>query len=422
MKKIELLTTAWYEDKAYEIFLPDSWEHVVLGNRVIKDLPIQKIQEKIFNPIGSPQLSELIDRQSRVLIILDDLTRPTPLTSIMKVLGDFLETAGIPDEAINILVASGAHESIQPEDIIKKIGSEAYSRFQIHTHDGIHNLVHLGVTYRGTPLFINRLVMECDVKIGLGCLYPHPAAGFSGGAKILVPGAAGQDTIHYMHEHLSPAGERAGALNSEFRLEIEDIAAQVGLDYIINVALNQFRGIAGVFAGSPISAHREGVKFVRENYNIQPVQDADIVIADMYPFDVDLQFAYDRGFWPLLRTKNSTSKVILASCPQGIGSHQLYPLSNSLLNKFIQKLKILRMKDLRSPVKKTKKMYSAFKQKRISFMLLSDELTNPVLRKVLPNGSIYRSWDEILLELKNKHKTTPTKVAIYRCAPLFFPE
>jgi nickel-dependent lactate racemase len=308
MKHIELLTAAWYKDIAYRIFLPDSWEHVVIGDQVIKTLPVWKIQDKIFDPIGSPQLSQLIERHSRILIIVDDLTRPTPLSDIMKVLREIFETASIPDEAINILVASGAHESMQPEDIIKKIGMEAYSRYKIHLHNGKHDLIHLGVTSRGTPIFINRLVMECDLIIGLGCLYPHPAAGFSGGAKILVPGAAGQDTIHYMHEHLSPEGERAGGLNSEFRREIEDIAARIGLDYIINVALNQYREIAGVFAGDPISAHRKGVEFIRDNYSVQPVQDADIVIADMYPFDVDLQFAYDRGFWPLLGAKKYLRK------------------------------------------------------------------------------------------------------------------
>lgn len=421
MKEIELLTSAWYKDESYKIYFPDSWEHVIVGDQVINALPFREIQEKVFDPIGSPQMSELIDKDSKIAIIVDDLTRPTPLAPIMTILEDFFEKAGIPDESVNILVGSGAHEAILPEDIIKKIGAEAYSRFQIHIHDGKHNLVHLGKTSRGTPLLIHRLVMDCDIKIGLGCIYPHPSAGFSGGSKIVAPGIAGQETIQYMHEHLAPAGERAGPLNSEFRLEIEDIGAQVGLDYIINVVLNQYREIAGVFAGDPISAHREGVDFVRDIYIVQPMLDADIVIADMYPFDVDLQFAYDRGFWPLLGAKKSASRVILAACPVGLGSHQLYPLSRSLFNKYIQKLKILRLMDLRSPVKKAKKMYLSYRQKRISFMMLSDGLTGPELKTVMPNGWIYRSWDDILMKLENKHQKSPTNVAIYRCAPLFFP-
>jgi nickel-dependent lactate racemase len=89
--------------------------------------------------------------------------------------------------------------------------------------------------------------------------------------------------------------------------------------------LNQKRQITAVFAGDKNIAHRQGVDFASKQYHVQPVNGADIMIADMYPFDADLQFAYDRGFWPLYQAKRDASKIVLAACPERVGVHELFP-------------------------------------------------------------------------------------------------
>ena len=255
----------------------------------------------------------------------------------------------------------------------------------------------------------------------MGCIYPHPAAGFSGGAKILIPGLAGRETIHFMHDHLMPAGKRAGPLDSEFRREMEDIASHHGLGYIINVVLNQEREIAGVFSGDFILAHRQAVKFFKEHYTIESVRNADVVVADMYPFDIDMQFAFDRGFWPLTKVNSQVAKIILAACPNGVGNHTLYPITTSLKGKYIQKIQGMRLKDLRDPIYKIKKIYINYKQKKNNYMILSKGLNLKELKTIFPNGELFRTWAEILKELERVKPGTTLKVAVYRCAPFLIP-
>ena len=111
----------------------------------------------------------------------------------------------------------------------------------------------------------------------------------------MVPGAVGFQTIRYLHDHFQDAGQRGENVDNEFRVETERIASQIGLDFIVNVAINQKRQISGVFAGDKIHAFRRGVEYVRQAYLVSFQEQADIIIADMYPFDSDLQFAFDRG-------------------------------------------------------------------------------------------------------------------------------
>jgi nickel-dependent lactate racemase len=129
----------------------------------------------------------------------------------------------------------------------------------------------------------------------------------------MLPGVAGYKTIQHLYDHLRGADHRAGSIDSEFGNEIEQIATQIHLDLIVNVVLNQQRQIAATFAGDKNIAHRQRVELVSKQYRIQHVKDADLVVADMYPFDPELQFAYDRGFGPLHKAKRDAAKIVLAA-------------------------------------------------------------------------------------------------------------
>ena len=189
----------------------------------------------------------------------------------------------------------------------------------------------------------------------------------------------------------------------------------------INVVLNQEREIAGVFSGDFILAHRQAVKFFKEHYTIESVRNADVVVADMYPFDIDMQFAFDRGFWPLTKVNSQVAKIILAACPNGVGNHTLYPITTSLKGKYIQKIQGMRLKDLRDPIYKIKKIFTSYKQKKNNYMILSKGLNPTELKTVFPNGELFRTWGEILIELERLKPGATLKVAIYRCAPFLIP-
>jgi len=421
MKEITLLTEAWYRDQPYNISFPDSWDVHVLGDLNIPALSTDEIQHQIKQPISGPSIGSIVNAGSRVGIIVDDLTRPTPVIKPITLLINELVQAGISEASIVIVVGSGSHVSASIEDLYFKLGKDILSRYKVVPHNCRENLVDLGRTTRGTPLFINKDVVESDIRIGVGCIYPHPAAGYSGGSKIIAPAVAGAETTRFMHDHLKGAGRRAGPIDTQFRMEIEDIAEIIGLDFVVNMVLNTERNIAGVFCGDRQQAHLQGIKFAKHHYTIDPIADADIVIADMYPFDVDLQFAHDRGFWPLMSAKKRSSKVILAACPKGIGSHDLYPISNTLFQRYTKRIKFFDRRDLGSPVEKITKLHRLYKQKSLKYWVYSTGVREEDLTPVFPNAKLYRRWELLLNELTQNHTSPSTKVAVYRCAPFLIP-
>ncbi|MGB7290847.1 MAG: nickel-dependent lactate racemase [Thermodesulfobacteriota bacterium] len=421
MTEVELLSAAWYGDNPITITFPSSWEVFVVGTINIPPLTDDEVRERFYNPIGVPRLSVLASKRNRVAIVIDDITRPTPTARLIPFILEELKHAGINDESIIIVVASGTHTRASEDDIIKKVGESIVNKFRVSAHDCRRDLVYLGKSLRGTPLFINQAIMECDLKIGVGCIYPHGSAGFAGGSKILMPGVCGIETVRYMHSYLSTARKRGGSLENDLRLDIEEVAGKVGLDFIINVVLGQKREIAGLFTGDKILAHREGVKFATELYSVSLEQNADIVVSNMYPFDTSLQYVPSRGFWPLLESGTKISKVAIAACPMGLGYHGLAPLSRSIKSRFLNRLKYFDLKEFKFLFSRLMTLKKVLMRQSMEFMMLSQGITKEELKTIFPKAKLFSTWGELLNELEIRHKDLPVKVAVYPFSPLQIP-
>ena len=76
---------------------------------------------------------------------------------------------------------------------------------------------------------ISEVVAQSEVKITLGSVIPHDAAGFGGGAKLIVPGVAGIATIAYTHR-LFGARSRGAIEQDGTEPDIRDNAGQFGFD------------------------------------------------------------------------------------------------------------------------------------------------------------------------------------------------
>lgn len=421
LKEVELLSAAWYGDKSITITFPSSWDVVVAGEKNIPALTDDQIRERIDYPIGSPKLSDLAPKRNRTAIIIDDITRPTPTATLIPFILEELKHARINQDSITIVIASGTHRSASKEDIIKKVGENLAHKIKVIPHDCRRNLVYLGKSSRETPIYVNQTVMECDLKIGVGCIYPHASAGFSGGSKIIMPGVCGIETVRYMHNYLKGANKRGGSLQNDLRLESEELASKIGLDFIVNVVLNQKREIAGLFVGDKILAHRQGVKFATELYTISQVKDADIIVSDMYPFDTSLQFVPSRGFWLLMNGKDKGSKVAIAACPMGVGYHGLSPISMSPSSRLLHRLKYLQLKEFLHLISRIKALKKILMRRRLEFMMLSPGITREELKTVFPKASLFSTWNEILDQLEFRHRNLPVRVAVYTCSPLKIP-
>lgn len=417
---ITLNSRAWHGDTPITLDFPVRWDIAVHGPQAGPTMTPAAVRDALLRPIGAPALRELAAGKHRAALIVDDLTRPTPAALILPFLIDELCAAGLSPESIVVVLAGGTHAPASASDIAQKTGALPPG-IRAVAHDSTRDLIDCGRTRRGLPLFVNREVMACDLKIGVGCIYPHPAAGFSGGSKILVPGVCGMETVRAMHDDLQSAERRGGSLASEMRQELEDVSARLGMNWIVNGLLNEERGLAELVAGDPIEAHRAGVARAKLSCSVPPPADADVVVADMYPFDADLQFAADRGLWPLLSARRGASRVILAACPRGIGHHSLYPVQNAFVARVLRRLSRLRLRDLRRPLEKVRNAAKLLTQGNVPVLALAPGLSDAELATVFKRASRFSEWRNLRTALEQRHSATGVKVALYRCAPLLLP-
>src|SRR5437868_6379162 len=215
--------------------------------------------QALENPIGARPLREWIKPQDRVCISFTDITRATPNERLIPWLLEYL--ADVPRESITLLNQLGTHRPNTLDELEQMLTPPVLRDYRVRNHEPENPaaLVQLGSTRDGTPALINRHCVEADVRIVTGFIEPHFFAGFSGGPKGIMPGVAGLETVISNH-----GAKNIGDPQSAFGIttgnpiweEMRDIALRVGPSFLLNVSLNEERGITGVFAGDLIAAHK----------------------------------------------------------------------------------------------------------------------------------------------------------------------
>ncbi len=421
MSDVYLRTKAWFGDETLAIDFPPSWKVIEVGPPDSPALTAQVMRDTLSRPIGTQRLSEIARGKTKAAIVVDDLTRPTPAADLLPLLVEEVTSGGIPPQAITVMLAGGTHPPASGEDMGKKVGSDLSPAIRVMAHDSHGDLVDLGMSPGGLPLRINRTVMECDLKIGVGCIYPHPIAGFSGGAKIILPAVCGVETTRMMHDYLRGSRERGGSIHTELRHDMVAVARKVGLNFIANVTLNHRREINGLFAGDVVQAHEEGVRAAQRMYGVSLLPQADVVVADMYPFDTSWQFAQDRGMWPIERAMEGASRVVIAACPLGLGTHELFPVASPLWSRIARRIGHFRLADLDRPFEKMRTVAKLIRQKQHHLMVLSPGLKPWDLKALFPHAEWYGDWTTLKAALLAHHGEGAVTVAVYRCAPFLIP-
>ena len=285
------------------------------------------LSHAMANPIGAAVLRDAVRPEDRVLILVDDATRGTPVPRLLAHVIAELETAGVADDRIMLLTAQGTHRRMADAELRDKLG-EFYGRFATHQHDwldedGLHDF---GRTTDGTPVRANRLLATADFLLGIGSIVPHRIKGFSGGAKIAFPGVAGPEIqAHNQWEaaHYSSAAVMGRTAN-RMRQRIEDAARLVGLRYIVNVVTDRESRIVGCFVGDPIAAHRAGCRLSAEINEVTLARRADIVLADSHPADREL-WQSAKGFYAGdIAVRDGGTLVVVSPNPEGVaGRHPI---------------------------------------------------------------------------------------------------
>ncbi|MBR0366796.1 MAG: nickel-dependent lactate racemase [Clostridia bacterium] len=296
---------------------------ILMANDVPKGLMNEEeVRRALENPIGTPRLKDIVKPGEKIAVITSDITRPCPTYRIMPPLLDELYSAGCRPEDITLVFALGSHRKHTPAEMLKLAGQRAINEIECVDSDP-DDCVHIGVTDCGTPVDITRVVAEADRRICLGNIEYHYFAGYSGGAKAIMPGSSTPAAIQANHSMMVKDECCAGNLDGNpLRQDIEQAAAMTGVDFIVNVVLDEHKQIVRAVAGDLVKAHREGCKFLDGMYMKPIEQRADIVIVSQggAPKDLNLyqtQKALDNAKHAV---KKGGTIILIGSCKEGLGS------------------------------------------------------------------------------------------------------
>ena len=289
--------------------------------------PEQAILDALETPTDSPALSEMAKNRKSATIVISDITRPVPNKLILPPMLRIIEEQGVPREEIRILIATGIHRPNEGDELLEMVGSHIIENYQIVNHfsQKQETLINLGQTQNGTPVLINRLYVESDLKVISALIEPHLMAGYSGGRKAICPGLASIETMKIMHgpQILEHPKASVGILEGNpFHAEATEIALMAGVDFSLNVTINDRRQLTGVFAGDMVNAHLAGAKFAEKQTTATLPEPADVVIVSCagYPLDATFYQAIKGVLSAIEVVKEGGMVILVAECQEGIGS------------------------------------------------------------------------------------------------------
>lgn len=281
----------------------------------------EEVLRALREPIGSVPLKDRVKAGQKVAIVTSDITRPMPTYKVLPAVLDELYAGGVRKEDITLVFALGSHRKHTEEEQKKLAGERAWNEIRCVDSDP-SDCVHMGVTKAGTPVDITRTVAEADFRICLGNIEYHYFAGYSGGAKAIMPGVSTRDAIQANHSMMVRPEACAGALETNpLRMDIEEAGGICGIDFIVNVVLGEHKEILKAVAGDVTAAHRAGGAFLDTLYLKELPQAADIVLVSQggAPKDLNLyqtQKALDNARHAV---KQGGVIILIGSCKEGLG-------------------------------------------------------------------------------------------------------
>lgn len=281
----------------------------------------EEIRRALREPVGSPRLREIVRPGETVAIVTSDLTRPMPTAKVMPALLDELYAGGVRPEDITLVFALGSHRHQTDEEKRKLAGERAWQEIRCVDSDP-EDFVSLGRTAAGTPVDITSAVARADRRICLGNVEYHYFAGYSGGAKAIMPGCSTRAAIQANHSMMVRDDACAGRLEGNpLRMDIEEAGDICGIDFILNVVLGEHKQILKAAAGDVRAAHRELCAFLDTIYLKQLPEAADIVIVSQggAPKDLNLyqtQKALDNARHAV---RQGGIIILIGSCREGMG-------------------------------------------------------------------------------------------------------
>ncbi|HXH23195.1 MAG TPA: nickel-dependent lactate racemase [Dehalococcoidia bacterium] len=309
-----------------EVEVPDT--ATVLRPRAVPPLadPEGAVRELLRSPTFGPPLRDLARGAGSAAIVISDVTRPVPNRLLLPALIEELNASGIPDAGITILNGTGLHRPNTEAELREMLGDLAES-YRIVQHEARRRetLVEVGRSARGAPVELCRTYVEADLRIVTGFVEPHLFAGYSGGAKGVMPGVAGAEIVMSNHgaENLShPRARWCVAAGNPVFDEMRAIAGLCPPHFLLNVTLDSERRITGAFAGDWRQAHDAAIEQAARQHTVAVPGPFDIVVVTNmgYPADLNLYQSVKGMSVAAEAVREGGSILLVAACEDGLGS------------------------------------------------------------------------------------------------------
>ena len=317
------------------------------------------VSDALDTPIGSEPLTSIAAAARTACIVVCDITRPVPNRLFLRPIVMRLCEAGVPEDAIRILVATGLHRPNLGEELQRLIGDPwILERIRIENHDAADDDAHadLGETSNGVPIRIDRRFVDADVKVVTGLVEPHFMAGWSGGPKVIAPGIAHHTTIRRFHspwfmEH--PAARTTNLAGNPLRQAQLEIADRIqGPILGVNTVLDEHRALVDCTFGDVVESHRRAVD-VADGHAVvtSPKRYSTIVTsAGGAPLDQTFYQTVKAMVVPLDIVEPGGDLIVIASCAEGLGSEEFRDAQRRLVaagpNGFLDDIADKRLADI----------------------------------------------------------------------------
>jgi len=392
-------------------FIIDKKETVPLRN------PRDKIKKKLKRPVGLPPLSQMVSSGDKIVIISDDITRPTPQNIILPTILNELNENGVSDKDIEVIIALGTHRKMSEKEIEAKFGKEVIERVPVinHDYDNPKELVNIGKTNSGVPVSVNKKVYNADFVIGIGNIVPHCYTGWGGGGKIILPGVCGEKTTsitHLVAGKTRPITKIVGTLDNWIKKEVDAVALKSGLKLIVNTILNQKNQICDLAVGEPIKAFQRGVDKAKKIFLFKAPGYADIVVVSSHPADIDFWQAVKPLTYGSMAVKPGGTIVLITPCPDRISpTHPIFK-ENALLG-YEGNLRAINKKEVEDLVAGGVLLhYSQIREHVKDIICYSDGLTEDDKNSL---GIKHASSVEEAMEMAFRSQGKTAKVGILKC-------
>ena len=290
----------------------------------------KSVSKSIATPTQFEDFDSFISARKKILVVVNDYTRPTPTSSVLKQLN-------LRSKDTTTIIACGTHREPNQQEIREILGgptSPFGGRLAAHHSRDNGSLIQLGSTSRGTKLSLNRLLFDSDGIIVVGSVEPHYFAGYTGGRKFLLPALAGFESVVMNHalavdDHARITQLEGNPVHEDF-MDALRLFGRVDDIFSIQLVLNAEHQVSFASSGHIIHSFGDAVKEANTNYVAPVTEQADIVISvSKPPMDIDFYQSQKAIENVKLAVREGGIIILVSSCREGIGDRGFYNLLTS---------------------------------------------------------------------------------------------